>query len=118
MLLDGGRYGERQILTPHAVQRATREVAPHRFDRVLKLPLRCSAGMLLGGAPIGIYGPNTDEAFGHVGLINTFVWADPARELTVSLLTTGKPLLAHNLPQLMNVLKQINSHVPRVYRHA
>lgn len=113
MLLDHGRYGDREIVSPQVVQRATWECTPHRFDNVLKVPLRYSPGMMLGGSPFGLYGPETDLAFGHLGMINIMVWADPARDLTVSLLTTGKPLLAHNMPQLVQLLRQINHRVPR-----
>ncbi len=113
MLLDQGRYQGKQIVSPLAIRRATQEVGPHEFDRVLKLPLRCSPGMMLGGAPYGLYGPHTGQAFGHVGLINTFIWADPERNLTVSLLTTGKPLVAHNLPPLLQLLREVNRRVPR-----
>lgn len=113
MLLDGGRYGERQIVSPLTVHRATWETAPHVFDNVLKVPMRCSPGMMLGGTPFGLYGPETSQAFGHLGMINIMVWADPERDLSVSLLTTGKPLLAHNLWPLISLLRQINNRVPR-----
>lgn len=116
MLLDGGRYGDRQIVSPLTVHRATHEMSPHQFDNVLKIPLRFSPGMMLGGAPIGLYGPNTNEAYGHVGLINIMIWADPQRDISVALLNTGKPLLAHNIPTLYALLCAINHQLPPVRR--
>jgi CubicO group peptidase (beta-lactamase class C family) len=118
MLLDDGRYVDKQIVSHLAVQRATMETMPHRMDSVLKLPIRCSPGMMLGGSPFGLYGPETGQAFGHVGLINTFIWADPERDLTVSLLTTGKPVIAHNALPLMQLLRRINTRVPHINRPA
>ena len=69
--------------------------------------------MMLGGSPVGLFGPETNQAFGHLGLINIFVWADPQRDLSAALLTTGKPLIAHNLPQLARLLYEINHRLPR-----
>jgi CubicO group peptidase (beta-lactamase class C family) len=113
MLLDQGRYGDRQIISPNVVKRATWESTPHTFDNVLKVPLRYSPGMMLGGSPIGLYGPETSHAFGHLGMMNIMCWADPERDLSVSLITTGKPIIANNLLSLVQLLRQINNRVPR-----
>ncbi len=113
MLLDGGRYGQRQLLSPLAVHRATWESSPHRLDNVLKVPLRYSAGMMLGGEPFGLFGPHTGNAFGHNGMINILVWADPDRDISAALLNTGKPLLAANVLQLVQLLRRINNRIPR-----
>lgn len=113
MLLDDGRFEDRQILSPLAVHRATWETSPHQIDDVLKVPLRYSAGMMLGGNPFGLYGWKSGNAFGHNGLINIFIWADPDRDISVALLNTGKPLLAHNLPYLATVLGTISRGIPR-----
>ena len=113
MLLDDGVWRQRRIVSPLAVHRATRETSPHQFDNVLKVPLRYSAGMMLGGDPMGLFGWKTGNAFGHLGMINIFVWADPDRDLSCALLATGKPLLAHNLPYVANVLARISRGVPR-----
>jgi CubicO group peptidase (beta-lactamase class C family) len=60
-------------------------------------PMRYSAGMVLGGNPIGIYGPFTQHAYGHLGFMNNFCCADPERDIAVSLLTTGKAILGWHL---------------------
>jgi len=113
MLLDDGRYGERQIISKLAAHRATWETSPHQLDNTLKVPLRYSAGMMLGGEPFGLFGPHTGNAFGHLGLINIFAWADPDRDIAVALLSTGKPLLAHNAFSLIQLLREINNRIPR-----
>lgn len=116
MLLDDGRYGEKQIISKLAAHRATWETSPHRLDNTLKVPLRYSAGMMLGGEPLGLFGPHTGNAFGHLGLINIFAWADPDRDIAVALLSTGKPLLAHNAFFLIQLLREINNRIPRRQR--
>ena len=113
MLLDDGRYGDQQIISKLAAHRATWETSPHQLDNTLKVPLRYSAGMMLGGEPFGLFGPHTGNAFGHLGLINIFAWADPDRDISVALLSTGKPLLAHNVFSLIQLLREINNRIPR-----
>ena len=66
-----------------------------------------------GGEPFRLFGPHTGSAFGHLGLINIFAWADPERDLSVALLSTGKPLLANNAPALIQLLREINNQIPR-----
>jgi len=113
MLLDKGEYQGEKILDPSTVTKMTYEVSPHRFDAKLILPLRYSPGFMLGGDPVGLYGIKTPNAFGHVGLINVFGWADPDRDISVGLITTGKPFVSHNLPFLANLLAEISMQIPR-----
>lgn len=113
MLLDDGRYHDKQIISPLCVHRATMESSPHQMDGVLKIPLRFSAGMMLGGDNFGLYGKHTGRAFGHLGLVNIFGWADPERDLSVGLITTGKPLLAPNLGYVAALIHAISGGIPR-----
>ena len=75
-LLDGGALDGVRVLKPLSVRRAVTEVGKPEFDRSLLLPLRYSAGMMLGASPFGLYGPDTPGAFGHLGFANIIVWAD------------------------------------------
>jgi CubicO group peptidase (beta-lactamase class C family) len=77
------------------------------FDRMLLVPMRYSAGLMLGNSPVGLYGPLCRNAFGHLGLINIFCWADPDRDLAVSLLSTGKSLYGTHLIALTALLNSI-----------
>lgn len=107
MLLDGGKYNGKKILEPVTVQKATREASGVQLDKGIFLPLRFSAGFMLGGKPVGMYGVNTHHAFGHLGFSNIFCWADPERDISVAILTTGKPILANNviaLPKMMHAI--------------
>ena len=113
MMLDGGKSGRRRICAPATVARAVQEFGSRSKDQTLGIPMRYSAGLMLGDAPAGIWGPNSSQAFGHLGLINKFAWADPEREMSVSLLTTGLPLLTPHVVPLVNVLRAIGNGIPR-----
>ncbi len=113
MLLDDGRYAGKQIINPLTVHHATMENSPHRMDSVLKIPLRFSAGMMMGGERMGIFGRKTGRAFGHLGLVNIVGWADPERDLSVGLISTGKPLLAPNLAYFAMLMDAISGGIPR-----
>ncbi|MGB0955241.1 MAG: serine hydrolase domain-containing protein [Panacagrimonas sp.] len=108
MMLDGGRWGERQLFTPETIAQATRPFGRLRIDRSLMLPMRFSAGFMLGESPIGMYGPNCPQAFGHLGFMSIYGWADPARDISVSILTTGKSVAIGSLVPVMRLLSAIN----------
>jgi CubicO group peptidase (beta-lactamase class C family) len=114
MMLNGGKWGRRRICAQSTVARAVQEFGNRSVDQTLMIPMRFSAGLMLGDEPFGIWGPNSSHAFGHLGLINKFAWADPERELSVSLLTTGLPLIAHHIPPLVNVIRSIGNRTPKV----
>ncbi|MEJ2515307.1 MAG: serine hydrolase [Gammaproteobacteria bacterium] len=113
-LLDGGELDGKRILEPLTVRRAVAEVGKPEFDRSLLVPLRYSAGMMLGDSPWGLYGPDTRRAFGHLGFTNNFVWADPERAISVALLTTGKLVFGLHLPYLLLLLNNISRHCARL----
>ena len=88
------------------------------FDRSLLVPLRYSAGMMLGDTPWGLFGPDTGKAFGHLGFTNNFLWADPERATSVALLTTGKLVVGLHAPYLLNLLYRISKHCPKLSEEA
>ena len=102
--------GGTRVFQPLTVRRAVAEVGKPEFDRSLLVPLRYSAGMMLGDAPFGLFGPDSARAFGHLGFTNNFIWADPERDITVALLTTGKLVLGLHAPFLLNLLHRISKH--------
>jgi len=113
MMLNGGKWGRRRICAPATVARAVQEFGSRTQDKTLLIPMRYSAGLMLGDEPFGIWGPNSPQAFGHLGLINKFAWADPEREISVSILTSGIPLLAHHVLPLVNLMRSIGNGIPR-----
>src|SRR5690606_35265617 len=113
MMLNQGEWQGQQLFEPITIQRAVHEFGSLRLDRSLYLPMRYSAGFMLGGEPVGRWGQGTGRAYGHEGLINKFCWADPARDISVSLLTTDLPLVSHHLASLVKVLVQVNRYCTR-----
>jgi CubicO group peptidase (beta-lactamase class C family) len=128
MLLNHGQWQGKNILDPLTVHRATRSLGNFQLDKSLFLPMRYSAGFMLGGSPIGIYGRDTQYAYGHLGYANIFCWADPQRDIAVSLMNTGKPVLGPHLkalPLLMNAISancqpivDMDGDVPTYHRNA
>lgn len=107
MMLDGGRWNNQQILAPETVARAIKPANRLRFDNTLKIPMRYSEGLMLGASPIGIYGPMTAKAYGHLGFMNMLGWADPARDISCGLLVTGKAVLGGHLIAFSELLTSI-----------
>lgn len=114
MLLNGGEYQGKKIISPETVFRATLPTSNTTIDRSLLAPMRYALGPMLGSNPIGIFGPNSGQAFGHLGFSNILCWADPERDISVSILNTGKSVVGTHLPALANVLYQISKQCPKV----
>ena len=112
-LLDEGEYEGQQVFDPRTVRHATAEQAYREIDLTLGVPLRYGLGLMLGDRPLGLFGPDTPNAFGHLGFTNIFGWADPDRDLSVALLTSGKPFLSLHAIRLVQFLLQINRAFPR-----
>jgi len=115
MLLDGGRYQNKQIFNAKTIRRATIEVSRPEIDAKLILPMRYAMGPMLGAKPVGLYGFNTQNAFGHLGYTSIFCWADPDRDISVSLLTSGKFLVGAGLPAVINLVTNISRQCTRVH---
>jgi CubicO group peptidase (beta-lactamase class C family) len=95
MLLDEGRFEDRQLLTPRQVQRATSEQILASADLTLFLtPQRYGQGFILGrkSTSLNLWGRNTEETFGHAGFMRQLGWADRARQIAGGFLTSGIPV--------------------------
>ncbi|MEO8888686.1 MAG: serine hydrolase domain-containing protein [Jatrophihabitantaceae bacterium] len=114
LLRAGGTLDGVPILTARTIRRALVERSYHEFDRTLGVPLRHASGFMLGARTLGLYGPDTDEAFGHLGFTNVMAWADPRRELAVAIMTNGKPVLGPHLPALWALTRRIGLEAPKV----
>ncbi len=108
MMLNGGELNGKRIFEPATIQRAVAPADKMWFDGTMVVPMRYSAGMMLGASPLGLWGPFSEAAYGHVGFINIFCWADPARDISVSLQTTGKSLFGPHLLVLSKLLFSIS----------
>lgn len=107
MLLRGGELDGKRVLAARTIEGALAETSSMEVDRVLLWPVRYGQGMMLGAPRISPFGPGLGRAFGHIGFMNVFCYADPERDLAVSLMTTGKLLFDTHLPFLVSVLWQI-----------
>lgn len=114
LLLDGGELDGVRVFEPRTVRRAVAEQSYLELDSFLGLPVRYGMGFILGSDVFSLYGPQTAEAFGHVGFTNVVVWADPARDLAVSLLTSGKPFVTPGQLRWLHVLRTIARRCSRL----
>lgn len=104
LLLNGGELGGIRVFKPETVRLAVAPAAKMWFDGTMVVPMRYSAGLMLGASPVGMWGPYSEAAFGHVGFMNILCWADPSRNISVSLQTTGKTLIGTHLGPLARFL--------------
>ena len=107
LLLNGGEWNGKQLIQRKTIERAVRPAGGMSLDRTLNVPMLYSEGMMMGG-PVSLFGPNTGGAYGHLGFLNILGWADPERDISVSILTTGKAVLGTHLISLVRVLSTIS----------
>lgn len=110
--LDGVR-----VLSPQAVARA--RVAQNsglRPDGIMKVPVRFGLGVMLGSRQFSLFGPDTENAFGHLGFTNILGWTDPDREISVGFLNNGKPFIAPEQVAWLSIPRTISQHFPPTRR--
>ncbi len=113
MLLAGGELDGVRVLSHRAVRAMTTAATPRAFEGTFGFPMRYGLGVMMGGRRFSLFGLNTAGAFGHLGLSNVVVFADPARDLVVTFLNTGKPMMDPGMLRWYRVLQRIASIVPR-----
>jgi CubicO group peptidase (beta-lactamase class C family) len=114
VLRKGGSSDGVTIMSPRTLRRALVERSYHEFDRSLGLPIRFSNGYMLGAKALSLYGPDTELAFGHLGFSNVMTWADPAREISVGLITSGKPIVGPHLAAFWDFGRRLGRAAPQV----
>ena len=88
----GGELDGVRVMSPGTLRRATEERRRLRPDVATGLvPLRWGTGFMLGSKRFGPFGLNAPDAFGHTGLVNIAMWADPSRDLAAAVVSSGKP---------------------------
>ena len=90
MLRRGGELDGVRVMEARTIRRARIEQSHLEVDLSLGFPIGFSMGYMLGGRLLSVFGPDTAQAFGHLGWINILSWADPERALSVAMITTGK----------------------------
>lgn len=107
MLLNGGTLDGQRVLKEETVAEAIKPVGRIQFDGMLGIPIRFSPAFMLGENPVGLWGPNCREAFGHIGFMTVLCWADPRRDISVAILNTGKSVAPSALLQVVKIVGSI-----------
>jgi len=113
MLAHGGELDGVRVMQAKTVRRMLVESAYLEPDLTLGFAVRYGQGVMLGAYPFSLFGPDTSQAFGHYGLVTIAAWADPERDTTVALLTSGKAIIANQLPAFIGLLRTISAAIPR-----
>ena len=72
-------------MSPQTLRSATAPARRLRPDIATGLaPMRWGTGYMLGTTRFGPFGRDAPGAFGHTGLTDIAVWADPQRALSVA----------------------------------
>jgi len=88
----GGELDGVRVMSPETMRGAVAECRRLRPDFAIGLmPARWGTGFILGTNRFGPFGRNAPDAFGHLGLVNIAIWADPQRGLAAGLVSSGKP---------------------------
>ena len=88
----GGELDGVRVMSPQTLHSATTPCRRLRPDVATGLaPIRWGTGFMLGSKRFGPFGRNAPSAFGHTGLTNVAIWADPHRGLAAGLVSSGKP---------------------------
>ena len=114
MLCRGGELDGVRVMKEQTLRAATRQCRRLRPDVATGLaPIRWGTGFMLGSKRFGPFGKDAAGAFGHTGLTNIAIWADPERRLSVGLVSSGKPGGHPEAGRYTALLDRINAEVPR-----
>jgi CubicO group peptidase (beta-lactamase class C family) len=113
MLRRGGELDGVRVMRPETLRAATTACRRLRPDVATGLaPLRWGTGYMLGSKRFGPFGRNAPAAFGHTGLVNIAVWADPQRALAAGLISSGKPGSHREANRYTAVMDRITAEIP------
>lgn len=115
ILRRGGELDGVRVLSPETLSAATKEARRLRPDLATGLaPMRWGTGYMLGSRRFGPFGRDADGAFGHTGLTDIAMWADPQRALSVAVVSSGKPSGHPEAKRYPALLNAINAEIPRI----
>jgi CubicO group peptidase (beta-lactamase class C family) len=114
ILRRGGELDGVRVMRPDTLAAAVRPCRRLRPDVATGLaPIRWGTGFMLGSKRFGPFGTDAAAAFGHTGLTNVAIWADPARGLAAGLISSGKPGRHPEAGRFTALLNQITTQIPR-----
>ncbi len=103
-----------RVFAPETVRSAVaRTTSILEIDSFLGIPVRYGMGFMLGSPMMGLYGAQTPRAYGHIGFTNVVAWADPEREISACLMTSGKPFITPGQVVWLNVAYTISRRIAR-----
>lgn len=115
ILRRGGELDGVRVLSPETLRAATKEARRLRPDLATGLaPMRWGTGYMLGSRRFGPFGRDAEGAFGHTGLTDIAMWADPQRALSVAVVSSGKPSGHPEAKRYPALLNTINAEIERV----
>jgi CubicO group peptidase (beta-lactamase class C family) len=115
ILCRGGELDGVRVLSPETLRAATKEARRLRPDLATGLaPMRWGTGYMLGSNRFGPFGRDGAGAFGHTGLTDIAMWADPERALSVAVISSGKPSGHPEAKRYPALLNAINAEIPRI----
>jgi CubicO group peptidase (beta-lactamase class C family) len=102
------------VIRPETLREAVRECRRLRPDFATGLaPARWGTGFQLGTTRFGPFGRNAPAAFGHLGLVNIAIWADPERDLAAGVVSSGKPGRDPEVRRYSALMDRIAAEIPR-----
>ena len=114
LLCRGGELDGVRVLRSETLTAATTQCRRLRPDVATGLaPIRWGTGYMLGSERFGPFGRHAPAAFGHTGLTNVAIWADPERRLAVGLVSSGKPGGHPEARRYTELLDRITAEIPR-----
>lgn len=113
LLRRGGELDGVRILEPRTIRRAIAKQTHLEVDFSFGIPIGYSMGFMLGGKRMSLFGPDTEQVFGHLGFTNILGWADPERALSVGLITSGKPVVYPEVLEFLGIMGKIGSVAPK-----
>lgn len=115
ILRRGGELDGVRVLSPETLRAATTQARRLRPDLATGLaPMRWGTGYMLGSKRFGPFGRDAEGAFGHTGLTDIAMWADPQRALSVAVVSSGKPSGHPEAKRYPALLNTINAEIPRL----
>jgi len=114
ILRRGGELDGLRVMSQDTLHSAVAEARRLRPDVATGLtPLRWGTGYMLGSARFGPFGRDAPAAFGHTGLTNVAIWADPQRRISVGVISSGKPGWHREANRYPALLNRITAEIPR-----
>ncbi len=112
--LRGGELDGIRLMRPETLDAAVTQCRRLRPDVATGgVPLRWGTGFMLGSTRFGPFGRGAPAAFGHTGLVNIAMWADPRRQLAAAVVSSGKPGGHREANRYPALLDRIAAEIPQ-----